>query len=320
MQKKKRAAVLLICGVLALAGCAEPETENTFESSQVEAALDADNLQEEQGRLVNCTFEIPGEEGFEIEIQAVVTVPETVIETGEFEQTLPSVEMIEECLTNGEKMIKSTSDDIEDKWEIEADADSGTAYKMSYFIEADAHISHFSNASVKNMADFPYTDETCPNTIMAEKMQSLTVQAENIYEKMGMQVKLWDRDIGVENDRYMAKIKEISLLDGIPLVWRNGNFITSSCFIADDGVSSMTFAGSFTKKNTKGVSVISIDDLLGVISAKVEGGEIVFVEKEITSITLAYCMDFGSQTFYPVWCLCGDFLDVCINAQTGEVV
>lgn len=127
MWKPKRATVLLACGALTLAGCAEPESEIevTINSAQAaEYVSDKKTIEKEQGRLVECTFETP-ENLLNIEIQAVVTVPETAIEEGEFEYSLPSVEQIEEIFTEGEKLEWVSSDDQEEVWGIASDSASG---------------------------------------------------------------------------------------------------------------------------------------------------------------------------------------------------
>lgn len=325
LNRRKKIAAGLICGIFAVSGCAVPETEedmkNTYVSEQVEELSDVNNLLEEQGRSVNCTLATP--EGLlDIEIQATITIPETTVEEGEFEQTLPSVDQIEDVFTNGEKMEQNTSEELTVtgslEWEIPLDID-GELYQMSYLVNQEYHMGRFRNTSIKDMADYPYTEENCPDEVMAEKMQELTQQVENIYEQFGMKVKPWMREIGKEDEQYMAYIIELSIIDDIPLVTSDYGFVTNNCFISEEGVSSITFEGSFMTKNTQEVSVMSIDDLLEVLTVRAESGEIGAGET-ITEITLAYCLDFESQTFYPVWCLYGDTVDICINAQTGEVV
>lgn len=323
MQKKKRAAVLLICGVLTLAGCAEPEKETgeNFRSEQVEEVTDTNKLLEDQGRFVECTLQTP-EELPDIEIQATVTIPETVIEKGEFEQTLPSVEQIEELLTDGEKMVRDDTDEFLESWRIDPDAGSEAAYKMIYSLNPDAHLGHFQNSSVENTVGTLYTEETCPDEETAENMRELTERALAIYEKAGMQIELLDRDIETQNDRCMACVTVKSLMDDVQLVREDYQFVTSSCFIAEEGVSSMTFSGSFVKKNTREVSVMSIDDLLQVLEDEAELGNL-NVQGIITEITLAYCVDDDAKTFYPVWYLHGsngEMSEVCIDARTGKIV
>lgn len=319
MRGKKIIIFLLCCVFSVLSGCSEPETEDSITqvSVQTEKMSDLNAQQEEQGRFVRCTFETPEEISKDIEMQAVVSVPESVIEEGEFDQTLPTVEQIEEMFTDGQKMEPDSSDFWNEHWSMEPDENSEYAFKMTYY--TTSRMGHFQNSEAPELASYPYTDETCQDEAMANKMQELTEQAETVYESVGMRVKYSERYIGMDDGKYMVFVTEVSCLDGVPLVWDTYNFVTNGCFIGEGGVSSMTFAGSFAKKNTRKVSVISVNDLLDIVKEKAEAGE--FVSGEIiTSITLAYYLDYGSHTFYPVWCLSGDFIEICINAQTGEIV
>ena len=63
-------------------------------SAQAESLdkITGQQLKEEQGRLVECTFEIPdkSEDSSDIHIAATVTVPEAEIVQGDYEQTLVS--------------------------------------------------------------------------------------------------------------------------------------------------------------------------------------------------------------------------------------
>ncbi len=182
-------------------------------------------------------------------------------------------------------------------------------------------MSRFENMSVRDIVDplytTSYTDETCLDEEMANQMQELTEKASSVCEEFGMDVRLWYRDILVENGYYLAGIYMLSLLDSVPLV--SDGFITSYCNLSDEGIAGMSFAGCFTKKNAQEVSVLSIDQLLKILEEKAGAGEIDMGE-EITSITLAYHMDFTNGTFYPVWCLYGGTLDIQVDAQTGEIL
>ncbi len=319
MQIKKRMIFLLFCGIFLLSGCAEPEQEPVYDSALLEDTSDASALLEEQGRLVQCTFETPEEVWMDLEIDAVVTVPETAVEAGEFEYTLPTVEQIEKLLIDGEKMQPNTADFLEESWLIDSGDGTGSIY---YYIEPVYHMSRFTNMSVRDIVDplytTYYTDETCLDEEMAEQMQELTEKASSVYEAFEMDVRLWYRDIKVENGYYLAGIEMISLLDSVPLV-SDDIFMTSFCNLSDEGIAGMSFAGCFTKKNAQEVSVLSIDQLLKILEEKAGAGEIDMGE-EITSITLAYHMDFTNGTFYPVWCLYGGTLDIQVDAQTGEIL
>lgn len=310
---------LFLCGLLTLVGCAEPETVDS--SVQVEATADKSALQEEQGRFINYTLKTSGKDIQDIEIRAIVTIPENQIEEGIVKQELPSVQQIENVFTNGDTMERSSAADLPDEWFLSADKDSGMAYRMHYLVQPDAHMGFFQNAEVKDAADYPYSDENCSDESMAQEMQNLTDEAIGLYQKFGMNVRLSDRYITAEENRYMAMVETISVLDGVPIVWNNGIFATNTCFLSEDGVSSMSFTGKFTKENTQNVTVISIDQLLHNLEEKAESGEIQASEP-ITDIILAYYVDYDTWKFFPIWCLYGESnsVQIGINAQTGETV
>lgn len=319
----KKSILLLACMAGILAGCAEPELETVDNSAQTEKEnlSDINVLQEEQGRVVNCSFETYGEDVPDVVIQATVTVPETVVKEGEFEYSLPSVEKIEEVLTGGEKMEKGPAEYSTEVWRIKSDDGGDSMDEMRYSVSLGIYHASFSNNLVKDTANFPYTDENCPDEETTRKLQELTDQTISIYEKLGMSVKLSNRCIAKEDGRYSANVEVISQIEDVLLIKESYSFVTGGCFIAEDGVSSMEFAGNFTPKNTKEVSVISIDQLLKIVEEKAAVGD-VEAWKTITGITLAYCVDYDTRTFYPVWCLSDNiyWADICINAQTGEVV
>lgn len=317
----KKSILLLACMAGILAGCAEPELETVYDSSQTENLSDINILQEEQGRAVNCSFETYGEDVPDVVIQATVTVPETAVIEGEFEYSLPSVEKIEEVLTGGEKMEKGPAEYSTEVWRIKSDDGGNSIDKMQYSVSPDIYHATFFNSLVKCPVNFPYTDENCPDEETARKLQELTDLTISIYEKLGMQVKLFDRSIAKEEGKYVAQVEVVSRIEDVPLVRENYVFVSNLCSIAEDGVESMAFAGSFTPKNTQEVSVISIDQLLKIVEEEAAAGD-VEAWKTITGITLAYCVDYDTRTFYPVWCLSDNIYgaDICINAQTGEVV
>lgn len=322
MVKIIQVLILSACIMFSLTSCAEPETaepEHAFISAESENVSNVNALQEDQGRFVRFTVETPEDVYKNLEIQATVTVPETTVVEGEFEHSVPPVELIEEMLTGGEKMEPDQSDIWNERWRIEADEGSEYAFKMIYSINSNERMGHFQNTSVKDLANYPYTEQTCPDEEMAEKLQELTDQANAIYKKAGMQVRLGYREIGIDGNRYFANIEMISLIDNIPLVEENYKYISSGCFLGEDGVSSMAFAGSFIPENTKEVSIISVDELLEIVKEKAEAGELIPSEP-VTSIELAYYVQFDPNVFYPVWCLSGNLAEFCIDAQTGEIV
>ncbi len=159
------------------------------------------------------------EETPDIEIQATVTVPETIVETGEFEYSLPSVELIEEVFTNGEKMEKDVSDAWNDtSWCILSEKDGESTYKKYYHVDLPHHYAMFADQTIQNVVGESYTDETCPDETTAGKMQELTEQAISFFEKSGMDFRFLDRSIEIENGRYMADVDVVSVIDDIPLV------------------------------------------------------------------------------------------------------
>lgn len=85
----------------------------------------------------------------------------------------------------------------------------------------------------------------------------------------------------------------------------------------------MQLRGTYSKKNEKAVSVMSVDDMLKIVEEKTQEGEIVgWKDVTYTNIILAYYLNSGTNNFYPVWYIYAESGSpyICINAQTGELV
>lgn len=85
----------------------------------------------------------------------------------------------------------------------------------------------------------------------------------------------------------------------------------------------MQIHGFYSKKNEKRVSVMSVDDMLKIVKEKAENGEILgWKDVTYTNITLAYYLNSGTNSFYPVWYIFSNSSDayICINAQNGELL
>ena len=312
---KRKVMLFCLCGLLLLSGCAKPESEDL--SAQLSAESDASSLQEEQGRVVRTAFEIPGEDQ-DFTIQATVTVPEHAVEAGTVQHTLPTIREIEQEFLAGEKMQK-VSDMEEDTWMLYGK--NKNTFRRCYSVDINNRGGSFQNTEVKDVSDYPYSEETCTDTKMSDALQSLKKQALALYQKFGMKVKASGDLIAKEKDSYLADIQVYSLLEDTPVVWGTGQFATDGCFLSDEGVSSMTFCGTFTKSQGKEVSVISVDQLLNVLRQKAEDGELES-GSTITNIQLAYYVDYDTWEFYPVWVLtdADQTIVESINAQTGGSV
>lgn len=121
----------------------------------------------------------------------------------------------------------------------------------------------------------------------------------------------------------MAGVRTVSCIDDVPLVESKYGFIENSYFISNEGVNSMQLRGTYSKKNEKAVSVMSVDDMLKIVEEKTQEGEIVgWKDVTYTNIILAYYLNSGTNNFYPVWYIYAESGSpyICINAQTGELV
>ena len=89
-------------------------------------------IKEEQGRWIECTFAIPNKDEYpsDIHIAATVTVPESEIVQGDYEQTLISKNQIEEVLLNDQKMESVESSVLEEVWQIASESESNKAFKV----------------------------------------------------------------------------------------------------------------------------------------------------------------------------------------------
>ncbi len=83
--------------------------------------------------------------------------------------------------------------------------------------------------------------------------------------------------------------------------------------------------GLWQVKEADPVNVLSVDQLLEIVSKAAEGTISVWPDTEIDKIQLVYYLDSRSGDFYPVWCLIQDIdgmeqIEVCVHAVTGDVV
>ena len=105
MKEKVTTILLLFLIVGMISACGKPEMDNASAQAESLDKITGQQLKEDQGRLVECTFEIPNknEDSSDIHIAATVTVPESEIVQGDYEQTLILSEQIENVLLDGQK-------------------------------------------------------------------------------------------------------------------------------------------------------------------------------------------------------------------------
>lgn len=196
------------------------------------------------------------------------------------------------------------------------------AFKVDYTIDNGIKKSFYENTSIQNVADIEYTENNCPTQEMKEQLKVLSEKAKGVSEQLGITSYILTTRIGGNNGYYMADILSAPCIDDVPLVERTG-ILRDSYFISNDGVSSMQIHGFYSKKNEKRVSVMSVDDMLKIVKEKAENGEILgWKDVTYTNITLAYYLNSGTNSFYPVWYIFSNSSDayICINAQNGEIV
>lgn len=319
---KRRAACLLFCGIFLLSACAEPEINQVSAEEESINKVADDQLKNEQNRFVECTFEIPKDApGDDIHIAAYVTIPEHVVEQGDYEQSMISAEQIEDILLDGQKMEKIEGVSTQEEWQIASEPGSDKAFKINYMIDRGIQKSFFSDTSVRELTDFEYTKSNCPTQEMEEQLEYLTNEAQDVFMRLGMNTKILEATIGGESGYYTANILAVPCMDDIMLVNPQIGFVDNACFISTDGINSMQMHGIYQKKNAQEVTVMSVDNMLQIVKEKAENGEIMgWNDTTYTDITLAYYLDSG--TFYPVWYIysgSGFGAHICINAQTGKL-
>lgn len=323
MYMKRKAVFIMFLGLIAGAAsaCAEPEGSNV---SAVEESLDKvsnDQLKDEQGRFVECIFEIPEySQGNDIRIAAYVTIPEHAVEQGSYEQSMIPAEQIENVLLDGQKMEYVNEVMGQEKWEIASEPGSDKAFKVNYMIDKGIQKSFFSNTSVKELADVEYTKNNCPTEEMKEQLEYLTNEAQDVFAQLGMNTEIMEATIGGESGYYTADIMAVPRIDDILLVEPQCGFVDDYCWVSTDGIGGMQMHGIYQKKDAQETSVMSVDDMLQIVKEKAENGEITgWNDVTYTNITLAYYLDSG--IFYPVWYIydAAGIVDICINAQTGTL-
>lgn len=313
----------LIVGVIP--ACGKPETDNSSIQAEESNTITGQQLKDEQGRMIECTFAIPDKDEYssDIHIAASVTVPESEIVQGDYEQTLISADQIEKILLNGQTMEPVKSNASEEVWEIASDPGSDKAFKVNYMIDNGVKKSFYDNTSIQNIADIEYTENNCPTQEMKEQIEVLTEKAKNISVQLGITPYVLKTSIGENNGYYMANVLIAPCIDDVPLVENTYGILEDGYFISNEGVSSMQNHGYYSKKNEKRVSVMSVDDILKIVEEKTANGEIMgWKDITYTNITLAYYLNSGTNNFYPVWYIYSDSSEayICINAQTGELI
>lgn len=185
-------------------------------SAQAESLdkITGQQLKEDQGRLVECTFEIPNknEDSSDIHIAATVTVPESEIVQGDYEQTLILSEQIENVLLDGQKMERIESQYSQEEWQIASDPGSNTAFKVHYRIDNGAKKSFYDNTTIQNIADIEYTKDNCPTQEMKEKLSDLAENVQELSEQFGIISKVLTASIGEKNGYYMAGVELFHVL------------------------------------------------------------------------------------------------------------
>ena len=325
MKRKVITVLALSLMVGAITACGKPEIDDVSAQAESLNKVTGQQLKEEQGRSIECTFEIPdkSEDSSDIHIAATVTVPESEIVQGDYEQTVISAEQIENVLLDGQKMKSIGSQYSQEEWEIASDPGSDKAFKIYYMIDHAINKSFYDNTTIQIVADTDYTTDNCPTQEMREQLDILSENAKNVSEQLGITSKVLGTTIGEENGYYMADVRIVPCIEDVPLVESNYGFIEDSYYISNTGVNSMQLNGYYSKKNEKKVSVMSVDDMLKIVKEKTEDGDIPgWKNVTYTNITLAYYLNSETNNFYPVWYIYSDTSNVyiCINAQTGEVI
>lgn len=165
-------------------------------------------IKEEQGRWIECTFAIPNKDEYpsDIHIAATVTVPESEIVQGDYEQTLISKNQIEEVLLNDQKMESVESSVLEEVWQIASESESNKAFKVDYTIDNGIKKSFYENTSIQNVADIEYTENNCPTQEMKEQLKVLSEKAKGVSEQLGITSYILTTRIGGNNGYYMADV------------------------------------------------------------------------------------------------------------------
>ncbi len=325
--------IAAVCAMSMLAcGCADPETEaeagSAMSSSELsEKAIQALNksLEKEQGRQIEETFAVPESAvGGDIHISASVEIPITDIGKGTFTQTLPTVEEADNYLTNGEKLEEISAPYGNQEWWLQKEVNGEEKLQMYYLIQSAEQIAQFGNKVIPDVTEFPYKKGNCPTQELEERLTRMTQETQDLFSEFGVETMVLDSELGEHTGQYMVDVSLTSCKGGLPLVKEDGRFVWEWAFNTDEGVSSFHTNGVIELQEQKKVSVISVDDFLGIVKENAAEGKIKGWNGAVyTMLTLAYCVDSTNQKYFPVWLLYKEDdpnVYICVNAQTGEVI
>lgn len=317
-----------------LCGCAtaEMDTKTTDQSRQGSNSLE--DLSSDDERHISESY---GDTEYSLKLDASISIPNSRIQTGTFQIRSIDVSLIEKFLCDGEKLSrlehKDADDDekevayVSDTNEVKNDLDYDLLYVEYNDIAGAAGFTNFRLDKVLSGTGFievgleSYTDE------QGEFVNSMEKLCQQLFVNLGLEANIECSYLLDGDKEDCCVIGMNSLIDGIPLIMDH-KFVQSSVRIGNPGVNSVAFQGLYEVSKAEDVTILSIDEVLGIIKKGVEDKQINSYKETMNTIRLAYMVAIENDiiSFYPVWAFCsyydgGDTLlpRLCINAQNGDI-
>lgn len=315
-----------------LCGCATAEMDTKAADQSRQGSNSLEDLSSDDERHISETY---GDTEYSLKLDASISIPNSRIQAGTFQIRSIDVSLIEKFLCGGEKLSRlehEEDDEIEvayvsDTNEVKNDLDYDLLYAEYHDFAGAAGFANFRLDKVLSGTGFievaleSYTDD---QKKFVDAMESLCQQ---LFVNLGLEANIEGSNLLGGDKEDCCVIRMNSLIDGIPLIMDH-KFVQSSIRIGDPGVNSVAFQGLYEVSKAEDVTILSIDEVLGIIKKGVEDRQINSYKETMNSIRLAYMVSIENDviSFYPVWAFCsyydgGDTLlpRLCINAQNGEI-
>ena len=304
--------------MLLISGCAQPEINSTSNTSAVtEIQNQSYDVAQEQGRHIEKDLKMKDSD---IKVNAQVIVTADQVQQGKLELVNPSLKEIEnlfEIKYPLEKTDNGYESFTENNYQgFHVDEDNSFYYENSYV--STGHL------DAETIGSENFTDQE------QDVMDQYAESASECLEALGASVEIQSQDLEKSGEYYTGEIMYYETIEGVPLIESiNGQkaLMETHIEMTSLGVETLQMNGGLWQvKEADPVNVLSVDQLLEIVSKAAEEGTIsVWPDTEIDKIQLVYYLDSGSGDFYPVWCLIQDIdgmeqIEVCVHAVTGDVV
>lgn len=349
--KKWTFLAVVIMAMCTLVGCAQPDNVkstnldnadkvNKAESVAIDTqgagasvgenmdASDTTDVKDDNGREINDTY---GTGEYTFNIKAKVSVPDAAPQSGTLSGKTWDKALIEQYLCDGETLIEQTGSSGQEYVSTKNEAGTDLAYDMCFSMGGNGSASftnwrldsYFSGATHKLI---PSEERNNEQQQFAEAMMN---KAQDIVDNLGLEAQVSHCWMEERDKNNTCTVFINSCVDDYQLVSKDyGTFIQSNMSVAEPGVNVFNIGGNYQTVDAQAVSVLTLDQILGIVKQGVEDKNINGLQETIERVELAYMVEDNGTgaVFYPVWCFSGA-LDsdsgmmplLCLDAQTGEI-